>query len=312
MIRARPTSKGIDHDGQTPNGFASPAMTAIAAATIPCCETAPMSDWPNTLVLAGAGKMGGAMLKGWLMGGLPAAGVAIVEPTPSPEILALAADYGLKVNPQEIAPPETLVLAIKPQMLDKAAEKLSLIAGPDTLVVSVLAGKTIANLQARLPAARAFARVMPNTPAAVGRGAAAGVANAAVSARQKAWTERLMRAVGVFEWVEDERLIDAVTALSGSGPAYVFALVEAMAKAGEAVGLPPDLAMRLARATVEGAGELMHGEPGVSAAQLRINVTSPAGTTAAALAILQAPDGLEPLVVKAIAAAHRRAGELAG
>ncbi len=121
-----------------------------------------------------------------------------------------------------------------------------------------------------------------------------------------------MRAVGVFEWVEDERLIDAVTALSGSGPAYVFALVEAMAKAGEAVGLPPDLAMRLARATVEGAGELMHGEPGVSAAQLRINVTSPAGTTAAALAILQAPDGLEPLVVKAIAAAHRRAGELAG
>ena len=121
-----------------------------------------------------------------------------------------------------------------------------------------------------------------------------------------------MRAVGIFEWVGDERLIDAVTALSGSGPAYAFALVEAMAKAGEAMGLSPDLAMRLARATVEGAGELMHREPAVSAKQLRINVTSPGGTTAAALAVLQAPDGLDPLLTRAIAAAHRRAGELAG
>ena len=121
-----------------------------------------------------------------------------------------------------------------------------------------------------------------------------------------------MRAVGVFEWVSDESLIDAVTALSGSGPAYAFALVEAMAKAGEAVGLPSDLAMRLARATVEGAGELMHREPEISAAQLRINVTSPAGTTAAALAVLQAADGLEALMTRAVAAAHFRAGELAG
>jgi pyrroline-5-carboxylate reductase len=271
-----------------------------------------LSNWPQTLVLAGAGKMGGAMLKGWLTGGLPAAGVAILEPTPSPEILALAAEYGLRVNPEEIALPEALILAIKPQMLDAAAEKLGRLAGPDTLVVSVIAGKTIANLQSRLPQGRAFVRVMPNTPAAVGRGASAGAPNAAVSALQKAWTERLMRTVGVFEWVQDEGLIDAVTALSGSGPAYVFALVEAMARAGEAVGLPADLAMRLARATVEGAGELMHGEPGVSAAQLRVNVTSPAGTTAAALAVLQAPGGLDALVGRAIAAAHRRAGELAG
>ena len=153
---------------------------------------------------------------------------------------------------------------------------------------------------------------MPNTPAAVGRGAAAGFANAAVGAEQRAWAERLMRAVGVFDWVDDEGLIDAVTALSGSGPAYVFALVEAMARAGEAVGLPADLAMRLARATVEGAGELLHASRKSPAAQLRINVTSPAGTTAAALAVLQAPEGLDALMARAVAAAHRRARELAG
>ncbi len=271
-----------------------------------------MSDWPKTLVLAGAGKMGGAMLQGWLKGGLPADGVAIVEPHPSPDILGLADARGLRLNPETLATPEALVLAIKPQMLESAAPKLGALAGPGTLVVSVIAGKTIADLQARLPAAKAVVRVMPNTPAAVGRGAAAGAANGAVSATQKAWTERLMRAVGAFEWVESEGLIDAVTALSGSGPAYVFALVEAMAKAGEAAGLPGDLAMRLARATVEGAGELMHQESETSAAQLRINVTSPAGTTAAALAVLQAEGGLEALMTMAIAAAHRRAGELSG
>jgi pyrroline-5-carboxylate reductase len=186
------------------------------------------------------------------------------------------------------------------------------LAGPNTLVLSVIAGKTIANLQARLPRVRAFVRVMPNTPAAVGRGAAAGAANPAVSERQRRWTEQLMRAVGCFDWLDDEKLIDAVTAISGSGPAYIFALVEAMAKAGEAVGLPPDVAMRLARATVEGAGELLYREPEVTAATLRENVTSPAGTTAAALDVLKAPDGLDALMIRAAAAAHRRAGELAG
>jgi len=271
-----------------------------------------MSDWPQTLVLAGAGKMGGAMLEGWLAGGMPAAGVTILEPTPSEQIRDLVARHGLALNPETVAAPQTLVLAIKPQTLAAAAPKLASVAGPKTLVVSVLAGKTIANLQERLTAAKAFVRVMPNTPAAVGRGATAGAANAAVTGEQKAWTERLMRAVGVFEWVDDEALVDAVTALSGSGPAYAFALVEAMAKAGEAVGLSAELSMRLARATVEGAGELMHSEPETSAAQLRVNVTSPGGTTAAALAVLQAPDGLEALLTRAVAAAHRRAGELAG
>ena len=273
-----------------------------------------MSDWPQSLVLVGAGKMGGAMLRGWLAGGLPAGGVAILDPAPAPEMVDLAASRGLALNPAQgaLAPPRVLVLAVKPQMLDSAASRLAPLAGPETLTLSIMAGKTIADLRARLPRARAFVRVMPNTPAAVGRGAAAGVANDAVTPEQRLWAERLMRSVGMFDWVADEALIDAVTAISGSGPAYVFAMVEAMARAGEALGLPADLSMRLARATVEGAGELLHREPDVTAAQLRVNVTSPKGTTAAALEALQAPDGLETLMMRATAAAHRRAGELAG
>ena len=202
------------------------------------------------------------------------------------------------------------MLAVKPQALGVVAPTLQSLAGPATLVVSVIAGKTIAELSARLPLAKAFVRVMPNTPAAVGRGAAAGAANGAVSDLQRGWTEKLMRAVGMFEWVDDEGLIDAVTALSGSGPAYVFALVEAMAKAGVAVGLPAELAMRLARATIEGAGELMHREPAIPAATLRQNVTSPGGTTAAALGVLQGE--LDRLMERAVTAARDRARELGG
>ncbi len=270
-----------------------------------------MTDWPRTLALAGAGKMGGAMLRGWLDGGLKAEGVAVIEPNPSPELVALQAERGFALNPPAPSAPQALVLAVKPQALAAAAPTLQAVAGPDTLVISVVAGKTIAELAARLPA-RAIARVMPNTPAAVGRGASAGAANSAVSPLQRGWTERLMRAVGMFEWVADETLIDAVTALSGSGPAYVFALVEAMARAGEAVGLSADLAMRLARATVEGAGELMAREPQTPAAVLRQNVTSPGGTTAAALGVLQARDGLDALLARAVVAARDRARELGG
>ena len=271
-----------------------------------------MTEWPRTLALAGAGKMGGAMLRGWLDGGLAAEGVAVVEPAPSSELAAMAAEHGFALNPTATRAPDALVLAVKPQALDAAAPALQAWSSPDTLVVSIIAGKTIADLSQRCPQARAFVRVMPNTPAAVGRGAAAGSANAAVSAPQRRWTERLMRAVGVFEWLADEGLIDAVTALSGSGPAYAFALVEAMARAGEAVGLPADLAMRLARATVEGAGELMAREPATPAATLRQNVTSPGGTTAAALGVLQAADGLDALLARAVTAARDRARQLSG
>jgi pyrroline-5-carboxylate reductase len=146
----------------------------------------------------------------------------------------------------------------------------------------------------------------------VGRGITGCAASPEVTPEQRAFTTRLLSAIGRVEWVEDEALIDAVTALSGSGPAYVFHLVEAMAEAGVAAGLPPDLAMRLARATIEGAGELLYRDAGTSAAQLRQNVTSPAGTTAAALEVLMAEDGMRPLLLKAVAAAKRRAGELSG
>jgi pyrroline-5-carboxylate reductase len=273
-----------------------------------------MTQWPQSLALVGAGKMGGAMLKGWLAGGLAPDRIAIVDPAPSPEIAALAAAHGIALNPPPAgrSAPKALVLAIKPQMLDAAAPELAGLAGAGTLVISIIAGKTIANLEARLPDARAFVRAMPNTPAAVGRGVTGAAANAAVTAAQRDMTRALLSTVGAFEWLPDESLIDAVTAVSGSGPAYAFALVEALAEAGAALGLPPDLAMRFARATVEGAGELMHREPETSASQLRENVTSPGGTTAAALAVLRAPDGLAALMRRAVAAAHRRAGELAG
>jgi pyrroline-5-carboxylate reductase len=273
-----------------------------------------MSDWPQSLTLVGAGKMGEAMLRGWLAAGLEPTRVAIIEPAPSPSIKDLAARLAIPLGAAQSAlrPPDVLFLAIKPQILATAAADLAPLAGADTLVMSILAGKRIADLAARLPDARAFVRAMPNTPAAVGRGASAGFAKPAVSARQRQWAQNLMRAVGVFDWLPDETLIDAVTAISGSGPAYVFALVEAMAEAGETIGLSADLAMKLARATVEGAGELLHREPAVAAAKLREAVTSPGGTTAAALAVLRAPDGLAALMTRAAAAARRRAEELAG
>jgi pyrroline-5-carboxylate reductase len=256
--------------------------------------------------------MGGAMLRGWLAGGLPPAGVAILDPAPSPDIVALAGDKGLALTPAPGMKPEVVVLAVKPQMLDAAASAVAELAHEDALVISIIAGKTIADLKARAPKARAFVRAMPNTPAAIGRGVTGAAANDALSESQRAVARTLLSAVGIFDWLPHESFIDAVTALSGSGPAYVFALVEAMAEAGLALGLPADIAMRFARGTVEGAGELLAREPGTPAAELRRNVTSPAGTTAAALVVLQGADGLGPLMKKAIAAAHKRAGELAG
>ena len=274
-----------------------------------------MADsWPQSLILVGAGKMGEALLRGWLGAGFSPAKVTILDPNPSSAIAALAADQGIALNPspEELRAPEALMLAIKPQTLDAAAPEIAALVAPETLVVSILAGKRIDDLRARFPEARALVRVMPNTPAAVGRGASAGAASAQVNAQQQRWTENLMRSVGLFDWLPDETLIDSVTAVSGSGPAYVFALVEALAAAGEALGLAPTLAMRLARATIEGAGELLHRQPAVSAARLRENVTSPGGTTAAALAVLQAADGFPALLVKAAEAARDRARELAG
>ncbi|MDH7799503.1 MULTISPECIES: pyrroline-5-carboxylate reductase [unclassified Beijerinckia] len=272
------------------------------------------SALPATLVLFGAGKMGSAMLRGWLALGMDGHGVTIVDPHPAADLLDLAKAHGILVNPPvgTITAPDALVLAVKPQTLDAAAADIAPLVTADTLVLSIMAGKTIANIAARLPEAKAIVRAMPNTPAAVGRGITGAAANAGVTPSQHATASALLAAIGAVEWLDREDWIDAVTAVSGSGPAYVFYLAECMAKAGEAAGLPADLAMRLARATVEGSGELMFTDAATTASQLRVNVTSPGGTTAAALDVLMAKDGLEPLMAKAIAAAKRRAGELSG
>jgi pyrroline-5-carboxylate reductase len=271
-----------------------------------------MTEWPVRLVLVGAGKMGGAMAQGWLDAGLPASSLTIIEPNPSAGIASLAASRGVAFNPRIDAPPEMLVLAVKPQSLDQVAPQIAALAAEQTLLLSIIAGKTIANLTARLPQARAVVRAMPNTPAAIGRGVTAAFANADVNAQQRRWCERLLGAVGGFFWLEDEAAIDSVTAISGSGPAYVFALTEALAAAAERLGLPADLSMSLARGTVEGAAELMRRENTTSPAMLRQNVTSPGGTTAAALAVLAEAGGLESLMIRATAAARARAAQMAG
>jgi pyrroline-5-carboxylate reductase len=268
---------------------------------------------PSSLVLVGAGKMGGAMLEGWLGVGLPGRAVTVVDPHPSETLTRLAKARGIALNPVDgPRAPEALVLATKPQMLDEAAPQVNRLVGPGTLVVSILAGKTVRDLRARLPNARAVVRAMPNLPASIGRGATGAAANGEVSEAQRRMADALLRSVGVVEWLASEDLIDAVTAVSGSGPAYIFHLAECLAEAGVAAGLPGELSERLARATVTGAGELLF-QSDLSPATLRQNVTSPGGTTAAALEVLtRDPGGMRDLMRQAVAAAKRRAGELSG
>jgi pyrroline-5-carboxylate reductase len=268
---------------------------------------------PATLILVGAGKMGGAMLEGWLKVGIDPRGVTVLDPHPSEALTRLCSERGIAVNPAEPARgPEALVLAIKPQMLDEAAASVDRLLAPRTLVLSILAGKTIGDLRGRLPKARAVVRAMPNLPASVGRGATGAAASPEVEEEQRRMADLLLRGVGIVEWLPSEDLVDAVTAVSGSGPAYVFYLAECLAEAGIAAGLPDDLARRLARATVTGAGELLF-QSDLPAATLRENVTSPGGTTAAALQVLMAErGGLNALMREAVAAAKRRAQELAG
>jgi pyrroline-5-carboxylate reductase len=261
----------------------------------------------GTVVLAGAGKMGGAMLTGWLARGLDPARVVVIDPAPAPEIGALAAQ-GIRLNPSEAAPANVLVLAVKPQMFREAGAALKHWVGPSTLVVSIMAGTTIAALQE--VCGGAVVRAMPNTPAAIGRGITVAVPDPNVDATQRATADALLRATGAVEWVDDEALMDAVTAVSGSGPAYVFLLAEELARAGVAAGLPEALATKLARDTVSGAGELLHRSE-LTSATLRQNVTSPGGTTAAALAMLMGDDGFAPLLTRAVAAATARSKELA-
>jgi pyrroline-5-carboxylate reductase len=269
----------------------------------------PLSQIDGTIVLAGAGKMGGAMLSGWLARGLDTDRVAVIEPHPSDEIKALAA-RGVRLNPapKEFGSVAALVVALKPQMFRDAGPQLRPFAGSSTLVVSIMAGITIAALTD--VCGGSVVRAMPNTPAAIGRGITVAVAAGNVSAAQRAVADALLRAIGAVEWTGDETLMDAVTAVSGSGPAYVFLLAEELARAGVEAGLPPELAAKLARETVAGSGELLHRSE-LDSATLRRNVSSPGGTTVAALEVLMAPDGMQSLLTRAVAAATRRSRELA-
>lgn len=273
-----------------------------------------MSGIPFRVLLVGCGKMGGALLAGWIERGLAPADIAAVEPDPAnaeaARRLGVAVADDIGHLPAGFAP-EMVLIALKPQTTDAGVPAYRPFAEKGAAFLSIAAGRPIAYFERLLGPRTSVLRAMPNTPAAVHRGITVVTANARADARARARAETLLGAVGTVEWVEDEALIDAVTAVSGSGPAYVFLLAECLAEAGRAAGLPEALSARLARATVAGAGELLHRSK-ENPETLRKNVTSPGGTTAAALGVLMAEDGLKPLLVRAVEAATRRSRELAG
>ncbi len=258
------------------------------------------------LVLLGCGKMGTALLTGWLAAGVPAATVWVIEPNPTDWLKSCGVHLNTGIPPA----PAVAVIAVKPQMMGAALPALQALGNGKTLFVSIAAGTSIASFAAMFGDRTPIVRTMPNTPAMVGRGITGICANAAAGAAGLATARALMAAVGEVVELDGEHQIDAVTGVSGSGPAYVFHLIEAMAAAGVAQGLSEPVAMQLARATVCGAGELAYQSTD-TATQLRINVTSPAGTTAAALAVLMDPDtGFAPLLARAVKAATDRGREL--
>jgi pyrroline-5-carboxylate reductase len=264
------------------------------------------------IVLIGAGNMGGAMALGWIKSGIAPSSIIAADPNPPEHIGSRLAEAGIGfvgAAPEGVTA-GVLFVAVKPQVMADVLPAYRSLIGPETVVISVAAGKKLAFLEEHLGEA-AMVRAMPNTPAMIGRGITGAFANAKVTPAQHKLVDAMLQVSGPVEWVETEALIDAVTAVSGSGPAYVFYLVECMAEAGCKIGLPADLAMRLARATVSGAGELLHQLPGAPS-ELRKNVTSPGGTTAAALAVLTADDAMQPLFDAAIEAARDRAEQLAG
>ncbi len=266
----------------------------------------------SPLVLVGAGKMGAALLKGWLDGGLDRKAVVVVDPAPPPDSAAFLAAAGIRAlaAPPEKTKAKVIVVAVKPQIIGTILPGLRGLVGRATVTLSIAAGTTLANLAAGIGDG-AIVRSIPNTPAQVGRGITAAIANDKVSKPGRTLVTRLLEAVGAVVWVDDEDLINAVTAVSGSGPAYVFWLAECLAEAAVAAGLDADSAARLARATVTGAGELLY-QSDLPAGELRKNVTSPKGTTEAALKVLMARNGLAPLMKKAVAAAKKRSKELSG
>ena len=260
------------------------------------------------LLLVGAGKMGGALLEGWLRQGLDPAHVFVSDPEPPEDVAAVIASRGIETA-KVPAKPSAIVIAVKPQLVDETLKTLTPKISKGTVVLSIAAGRTLANLARPLPKGTAIVRAMPNTAAAVGRSMTVACANDAVSRDQALECDSLLEAVGEVMWIADESLMDAVTAVSGSGPAYVFLLAECLAEAGREAGLDEELASQLARATVSGAGALLsHSD--LSASELREKVTSPKGTTAAALEVLMGKGGFKELLVRAVAAAAKRSREL--
>jgi pyrroline-5-carboxylate reductase len=260
-----------------------------------------------SIFLVGAGRMGGALLRGWLTSGFEEHNLAVREPHPSREIATLLADLRIADAPRNA--PDVIVLAVKPQIMTQVLTEVAADIGPETAVLSIAAGRTIASIAGQVPQNTGVVRAMPNLPAEAGRGIAALCANASVTPNQRDLCESLLRAVGEVVWIDDESLMDAITAVSGSGPAYVLYLVESLAKAAQEAGLPEQLAMKLARATVTGAGELLY-RSALEPAELRQNVTSPGGTTAAGLSILMHEQGLAAIIGEAVTAAAKRSREL--
>jgi len=263
----------------------------------------------GSVVLVGAGKMGTAMAAGWIKAGLPGRNLFLVDPAPHESVIAFAKESGASLGsalPAES--PRAIILAVKPQVMSEVLADVKPCVGPDTLVLSIAAGISVNKFISALGTQKVV-RTIPNTPAQLGKGISGAVAAQAVTGDDKALAQALLEAAGQVVWLEDEALIDSVTAVSGSGPAYVFYLVEALALAGEKQGLSADQAMLLARQTIIGAAALLEADAS-PAAQLRKNVTSPGGTTQAALDVLMAEDGLRPLMDRAVAAARARSEEL--
>jgi len=272
-----------------------------------------MFEGAQPLLLVGAGKMGGAMLERWLAGGLSAPAVTILDPYLEGERWAELAKSGM-ASARSIAeaadrPYRVMVLAVKPQSMPEALAQVKALTAPETTVVSIAAGVRLSTLEGAFPSGQAIVRAMPNTPAQIGMSMTVAVANANVTEARRAVVDRLFAAIGARAWIDDEGLLDAVTAVSGSGPAYVFLLAECLAEAARAAGLSEKLASLLARQTVAGSGALLAASD-LAPAVLRQNVTSPGGTTAAALRILMDEGGLQPLLTRAVEAARKRSIEL--
>ncbi len=268
-----------------------------------------------SITLVGCGKMGTALLRGWLSSGF-ARRIDVIEPQGLPPELfgtGLVCHRNAEDYIAAGAKSRFFVMAVKPQIMDEVCATLKPAVHPEALILSIAAGQPIAAFERRFGAAQPVVRAMPNTPAAIGKGMTVATANAHVTADQKTLANRALQATGLIEWTEDEGLLDAVTAVSGSGPAYVFLLIEALAAAGMKAGLPETMAMKLARQTIVGAGALTQHEKDNDAATLRKNVTSPGGTTEAALKVLMRPEnGLEALMTEAVAAATERGRALRG